>query len=55
MDRGNRVAAIVDRGNHVFVIYVDTVDSFQKKLRVLRVWRFNGFRFALMNLRKSLA
>ncbi len=29
MDQGNRVAVIVDRGNHIPVHYVDTVDLVQ--------------------------
>jgi hypothetical protein len=29
MDQGNRVAVIMDRGNHVPVIYVGTVDLVQ--------------------------
>ena len=36
MDQCNRVVVIVGRGNHVLVIYVDTVDLLQKNLRVLR-------------------
>ncbi len=38
MDQGNRVAVIVDRGNHVPVIYADAVGSLQKKLRDLRAF-----------------
>jgi hypothetical protein len=54
MDQGNRVAVIMDRGNHVPVIYVDTVDlvqmvgSSKKPLRLCAFARKVGFDSFLM-------
>ena len=48
MDQGNRLAVIMDRGNHVPVIYVDTVDlvqmvgSLQKTFASLRLRAKSG-------------
>ena len=55
MDQVNRVAVLVDRESHDPVIYVDTVDSLQKTLRVLRALAAQWFDFAFIDLRRSLA